>query len=108
MAMKSRIALSLLAAALLAACQGSGSSSNSTSALSGGTGQTTSPSNPQGASPTSSPTPTFGQSTTAQSSLVLVPSGTHSLGYYVRDPWTGALVDRGYVPTGQGPDAVAV
>ena len=109
MAMKSRIALSLLAAALLAACQGSGSSSNSTSAPpSGGTGQTTSPSTPQGASPTSSATPTFGQSTTAPSSLILVPSGTHSLGYYVRDPWTGALVDRGYVPTGQGPDAVAV
>ncbi|MDA8190737.1 MAG: beta-propeller fold lactonase family protein [Gammaproteobacteria bacterium] len=43
-----------------------------------------------------------------QASLILVPSGTHSLGYYVRDPWTGALVDRGYVPTGQGPDAVAV
>ncbi len=108
MATKSRIALSLLAAALLAACQGSGSSGNSTSAPSGGAGQTTSPSNPQGTSPTSSTAPTFGQSTTAQSSLLLVPSGTHSLTFYLRNPWTGALVDRGYVPTGQGPDAVAV
>ena len=108
MAMKSRIALSLLAAALLAACQGSGSSGNNAPAPSGGAGQATSPPNPQGASPTPSTTSTFGQSTTAQSSLILVPSGTHSLGFYVRDPWTGALVDRGYVPTGQGPDAVAV
>lgn len=43
-----------------------------------------------------------------RTSLVLVPAGTHSLGIYLRNPWAGVLVDRGYVPTGQGPDAVAV
>ena len=119
MPLKARIAGALLACAVLSACQGSGSgsstSSSATSPSAGGPAPT-----PTGlqqcqavsarpaataipTSPANAPT-----SATVQASLVLVPSGTHSLGYYVRDPWTGALVDRGYVPTGQGPDAVAV
>ena len=105
MSTKLRIAVSLLAAALLAACQGSGSSGHNTSTTPTSASPTANSPNPPGTSPT---TPASGQTMTTQSSLVLVPSGTHSLGFYLRDPWTGALIDRGYVPTGQGPDAVAV
>ncbi len=98
MSAKSRVAIALLAAALLAACQGSGSSSSA----SGQSGSTTQPAAPQTTSSA------FGQPETTRTSLVLVPAGTHSLGIYLRNPWTGTLVDRGYVATGQGPDAVAV
>ncbi|MHB1567345.1 MAG: beta-propeller fold lactonase family protein [Acidiferrobacter sp.] len=45
--------------------------------------------------------------TTEQTTLILIPTGTHSLGIYVRDPSTGTIVDRGYVATGQGPGAIA-
>ena len=101
MSTKSRLVMSLLAVALLAACQGSGSSGSAP----GQSGSISPPTRPQGASPTPS---AFGQTETARTSLVLVPAGTHSLGIYLRNPWTGTLVDRGYVLTGQGPDAVAV
>ena len=117
MPLKARIAGALLACAVLSACQGSGSQNNASSS---GTAPSTGAPTPTGlqqcqavplqpaataipTSPTNVPA-----SGTVQTSLILVPSGTHSLGFYVRDPWTGALVDRGYVPTGQGPDAVAV
>ena len=117
MPLKVRIAGALLACAVLSACQGSGSGSSTSSSgpspSAGGpapTGlqqcQAVSPQPAATVIPTSpANAPASG---TVQASLILVPSGTHSLGYYVRDPWTGTLVDRGYVPTGQGPDAVAV
>lgn len=113
---KARIAATLLACAALSACNGGGGSS----ASSGGTSPTAGGPAPTGlqqcqavstlpatttvpASPSNPPA-----SGTVQSSLILVPSGSHSLGVYLRDPWTGAVVDRGYVPTGQGAAGVAV
>jgi len=115
---KATIAGALFACAVLSACQGPGGSSSG-----GGSSSTAPASGP--ASPTSiqqcqaitaSPAATLTVATpaapstsgTIQGSLVLVPEGTHSLGVYLRNPWTGALVDRGYVPTGQTPSAAAV
>ncbi len=117
MPVKARIAGALLACAVLSACNGGGGGS---SAPSGGSAPTAGGPAPTGlqqcqavstvpatttvpASPTNAPT-----SGTVQSSLILVPSGSHSLGVYLRNPWTGAVVDRGYVPTGQGASGVAV
>ncbi len=117
MPVKARIAGALLACAVLSACNGGGGSS---SAPSGGTSPTAGGPAPTGLqqcqavstlpSTTSVPaSPTNPPGTGAiQSSLILVPSGTHSLGVYLRNPWTGAVVDRGYVPTGQGAAGVAV
>lgn len=116
MPVKARIAGALLACAVLSACNGGGGSSSS----SGGASPTAGGPAPTGlqqcqavstlptttavpASPANPPT-----TGTIQSSLILVPSGTHSLGVYLRNPWTGTVVDRGYVPTGQGAAAVAV
>ncbi|MHB8254761.1 MAG: beta-propeller fold lactonase family protein [Acidiferrobacter sp.] len=102
---KKRIMTALLACTLLSGCQGSGGS-GSPSASSTTASPTAAPQTSGTGTGPSSPA-AFGQSTTAPTTLVLVPSGTHSLGIYLRNPWTGALVDRGYVPTGQGPSAVA-
>ncbi len=110
---KAKIIPAVLACAVLTACQGSGGGSGTAAPGTGGPAPTgvqqcqavTATAAPVAlpATPRSGPT---GGSVAA--SLILVPSGTHSLGVYLRDPWTGALVDRGYVPTGPGPDAVAV
>ncbi len=111
---KARIAGTLLACAVLSACQGGGSSNTGgTSPTSGGPAPTgvqqcqavTAHSAALMTVATPSAPPTSG---TIQTSLVLVPEGQNSLGVYIRNPWTGALVDRGYVPTGPTPGAVAV
>ncbi len=94
-----RIVGALLACAILGGCQG-GSGGSSTS----NPNQTTSQTPPGGSGSPSA----FGPSTSTQTTLLLIPSGTHSLGIYLRNPWTGALVDRGYVQTGQTPGAIAV
>ena len=116
MPLRAKIAGALLVCTILSACQSSGSGgSNGLS-----TTPTSGPANPVGlqqcqaitaspattttiASPTAPPV-----SGDTQASLVLVPEGAHSLGVYLRNPWTGALIDRGYVATGQTPSAVAV
>ncbi len=94
-----RIVGALVACAILGGCQGGGSGSSSSA-----NSQQTAPQNPGGSGSQS----VFGQSTSAQTTLLLIPSGTHSLGVYLRNPWTGALVDLGYVRTGQTPSAIAV
>ncbi len=102
MASNRRIVAAVLICGLLSACQGSGSSGSSAtpSAPTGGAGSSS------GGSANTAPAQTFATGP-AQTSMILVPAGTHSLQIYLRDPWTGALIDRGYVPTGQQPDAVA-
>ncbi|MHB8253030.1 MAG: beta-propeller fold lactonase family protein [Acidiferrobacter sp.] len=111
---KAQIAGALLACTILSACQGpGGGASNSTAPTSGPPAPVSLmqcqaiEANPAATTTTASPVapPLSG---TIPASLILVPEGTHSLGVYLRDPWTGALVDRGYVPTGQAPNAVAV
>ena len=94
-----RIVGALVACAMLGGCQGGGSGGSGSS----NPNQTTSQ-NPGGSGSPS----VFGQSTSSQTTLLLVPSGTRSLGVYLRDPWTGTIVDRGYVQTGQTPSAIAV
>lgn len=118
MPLKAKISSALLICAALTACQGSGGSGSSNG--SGSPAPTSGASAPVGLQQcqavTTSPASTAVPATpaappasgTIQASLVLVAEGTHSLGVYLRNPWTGALVDRGYVPTGGGPSAVAV
>ena len=114
-----RLMGALLACAVLTACQ----SGTSGSSVAGGT--TAVASDPVTPSPggtllqcqalTAQPAvpvvlarPAAPAGTSVPATLILAATGTHSLGVYLRDPWTGALLDRGYVPTGQDPVAVAV
>ncbi|MDA8390627.1 MAG: beta-propeller fold lactonase family protein [Gammaproteobacteria bacterium] len=108
----------LLACAFLTACQsggGSGSAGATTGAVSdpaapppvGGSILQCQALTPQPAAAVVLPRPTAPAGTTVPATLVLAVTGTHSLGVYMRDPWTGALLDRGYVPTGPNPVAVA-
>ncbi len=117
----------LLACALLTACQGGGASSsgagNSTTSsgnsppatkVTAAPAPTATPVQCSALTPQAAPvavpaTPTAPSTSTAtvSATLVLAATGTHSVGVYLRDPWTGTLLDRGYVPTGQDPVAVA-
>ena len=114
MPLKARIAGALLACAVLSACQGVGSSNSGNTPVSGGgpapTGvqQCQTLTSHAAAVATVATPPAPPTSGTIQTSLVLVPEGQDSLGIYLRNPWTGTLVDRGYVPTGKSPSAVAV
>ena len=114
MPLKARIVGTLLACAVLSACQGGGSSNSGNQSVSSGGPAPTGVQQCQALTPhaaaltTVATPPAPPTSGTVQASLVLVPEGQGSLGIYLRNPWTGALVDRGYAPTGAGPSAVAV
>ncbi|MHB1566473.1 MAG: beta-propeller fold lactonase family protein [Acidiferrobacter sp.] len=113
MPLRPRIVGILLACVVLTGCQGSGSASAGASgagALAAPTGtglQQCQPVTPTTAASLTPVTPTSPLGGTIATTLVLAVTGNQSLGVYLRNPWTGALVDRGYVPTGRGPDAVA-
>ncbi|MHB8253081.1 MAG: beta-propeller fold lactonase family protein [Acidiferrobacter sp.] len=96
MGTKTRFIMVSLVCALLTACGHTGGGANS-STSSGAASPSPSPSSSTAAQ----------SGVSAQTTLLLTPAGTHSLEVYVRDPETKALVDRGYVPTGLGPVAVA-
>ena len=113
MSLKARIAGALLACAVLSGCQGGGSSSTGNPSVPSAGPAPTGVQQCQAPTPHTVPLTTVATpsappaSGTIQTSLVLVPEGQGSLGVYLRNPWTGALVDRGYVPTGEVPSAVA-
>jgi len=107
MAKRIKIFGALMACVLLTACNGSGNGSGNGSSGGGPSPNTVTPPAGTGNSAPTGAQPPVRTSTSTQTTLLLVPAGTHSLGIYVRNPWTGVLVGRGYVPTGMGPVAVA-